>query len=104
MKAYLTIDFFALYRYVGTGPAGARGRQHRRAEWSAILPAVVATLPSDVALGQTASAAFGDSDMRVAGGTERVLFLGGQQAGAIVVLLPGGDGIIGVDGAGGVCQ
>ncbi|HKM74232.1 MAG TPA: hypothetical protein VKG22_03245 [Stellaceae bacterium] len=30
----------------------------------------------------------------VASGTERVLFLSGQQARAIVVLLPSGDGII----------
>jgi len=40
----------------------------------------------------------------VAGGTERVLFLGGQQARAIVLLLPGGDGIIGLDSGGGVHQ
>jgi pimeloyl-ACP methyl ester carboxylesterase len=38
----------------------------------------------------------------VAGGTERVLFLGGQQARAIVLLLPGGDGIVGLDSGGSV--
>jgi hypothetical protein len=37
----------------------------------------------------------------VAGGTERALFLGGQQARAIVLLLPGGDGIVGLDRGGG---
>ena len=42
--------------------------------------------------------------MPVAGGTERVLFLGGRQARAIVLSLPGGDGIIGLDSAGGVRQ
>jgi pimeloyl-ACP methyl ester carboxylesterase len=37
-------------------------------------------------------------------GTERVLFQGGRQAVAIVVLLPGGDGIIGLDSGGVVHQ
>src|SRR5207245_7981794 len=58
---------------------------------------------SGVALGQTAPAA-SVSDVPVADGTERVLFLGGRQARAIVVLLPGGDGIIGLDSGGGVHQ
>ena len=57
-----------------------------------------------MALGQTAPAASVVSDMPVAGGTERVLFLGGRQARAIVLSLPGGDGIIGLDSAGGVRQ
>jgi len=48
-----------------------------------------------VALGQTAPAAAIVSDVPVAGGTERVLFLGGRQARAIVLLLPGGNGNIG---------
>ena len=43
-------------------------------------------------------------DVPVADGTERVLFLAGRQAGAIVLLLPGGDGIIGLDSGGGVHQ
>src|SRR5713226_1811056 len=120
--------------YVGTGPAGARGRQHRRpiavrrrlvgddqgqarprrgkrgrrrrrrsrrrpvrAAWSAILLAFAATWLAGVALGETAPAAPIVSDVPVAGGIERVLFLGGQQARATVLLLPGGDGIIGLD-------
>ena len=75
-----------------------------RVEWSAILLAFAATSLSGVALGQTAPAASIVSDVAVAGGTERVLFLGGRQARAIVLLLPGGDGIIGLDSAGGVRQ
>jgi len=89
MKAYLIIDLLTRYRYVDTGPAGARGRQHPvRAGRPAILLALVATSLSGVALGQTAPAAAIVSDVPVAGGTERVLFLGGQQARAIVLLLP----------------
>jgi hypothetical protein len=57
-----------------------------------------------VALGQTAPAAAIVSDVPVAEGTERVLFLGGQQARAILLLLPGGDGIIDLDSGGGVHQ
>jgi pimeloyl-ACP methyl ester carboxylesterase len=57
-----------------------------------------------VALGQTAPAASIVSDVPVAGGTERVLFLGGRRARAIIVLLPGGDGVIGLDSGGGVHQ
>ena len=75
-----------------------------RAEWSAILLAFAVTPLSGVALGQTAPATAIVSDVPVAGGTERVLFLGGQQARAIVLLLPGGDGIIGLDSGGGVHQ
>jgi hypothetical protein len=95
---------------MGTGAAGARGRLHRRpiaarwAAWPAILLAVAATSLSGMALGQTAPAASIVSDVAVADGTERVLFLGGQQARAIVLLLPGGDGIVGLDGGGGVHQ
>jgi hypothetical protein len=40
----------------------------------------------------------------VAGGTERVLFLGTQGARALLVLLPGTDGIVGLDSEGGVHQ
>ena len=105
MKANFIIDFFTHGRYVGTGPAGARGRQHRvRAGWAAILLALVATLLSGAALGQSAPAAAVVKDVPVADGTERVLFQGDRQARAIVVLLPGGDGIIGLDGGGGVDQ
>jgi hypothetical protein len=57
-----------------------------------------------VALGQTAPAAAIVGDVAVAEGTERVLFLGGRQARALVLLLPGGDGIIGLDSGGGVHQ
>jgi hypothetical protein len=57
-----------------------------------------------VALGQTAPAASIVSDVPVAEGTERVLFLGDRQARAIVLLLPGGDGIIGPDRGGGAHQ
>jgi hypothetical protein len=31
MKSHLIIDIIALTRYIGTGPAGARGREHRSA-------------------------------------------------------------------------
>ena len=92
---------------MGMGPAGARGRLHRRpiavrcAAWSAILLAFAATSHAGPALGQTATAAAIVSDVPVAGGTERALFLGGRQARAIVLLLPGGDGIIGLDSGGG---
>ncbi|HWZ69721.1 MAG TPA: alpha/beta hydrolase [Stellaceae bacterium] len=80
------------------------GRRPVRAEWCAILLAFAATALSGAALGQTAPAAAVVSDVPVAGGTERVLFLGGRQARAIVLLLPGGDGIIGLDSGGGVHQ
>jgi pimeloyl-ACP methyl ester carboxylesterase len=66
--------------------------------------ALAATSPCGGALGQTAPAAAIVSDVPVAGGTERVLFLGGQQTRAIVVLLPGGNGIISLDRGGGVHQ
>ena len=69
-----------------------------------ILLAFAATSLCGVALGQTAPAASIVSDVPVAGGTERVLFLGGQQARAIVLLRPGGDGIIALDNGGGVHQ
>jgi hypothetical protein len=79
-------------------------RRPVRAEWSAILLALAATSLSGAALGQTAPPAAVVSDVPVADGTERVLFQGGRQARAIVVLLPGGDGIIGLDSGGGVHQ
>ena len=75
-----------------------------RAEWSAILLALAAISLVGVALGQTTPTSPIISDVPVAGGTERVLFLGGQQARGIVLLLPGGDGIISLDDAGGIHQ
>jgi len=75
-----------------------------RAEWSAVLLAVAAISLVGVALGQSAPTSPIVGDVPVAGGTERVLFLGGQQAHAIVVLLPGDNGIIGLDNGGGVHQ
>jgi pimeloyl-ACP methyl ester carboxylesterase len=65
------------------------------------LPFVVGAIsPLALALGQTAPGSPIISDVPVAGGTERVLFLGGQGARALLVLLPGGDGIIGLDNGG----
>ena len=67
---------------MGMGPAGARGRLHRRpiavrwAAWTAILLAFIATSLSGVALGQTAPAAPIVGDVPVAEETERGLFLG----------------------------
>jgi hypothetical protein len=55
-----------------------------------ILLAFAAISLVGVALGQSAATSPVVSDVPVAGGTERVLFLGGQQARAIVVLLPAG--------------
>jgi hypothetical protein len=75
-----------------------------RAEWSAILLAFAATSSVGVAFGQTTPASHIVSDVPVVSGTERVLFLGGQQARAIVVLLPGGNGIVGLDNGGGIHQ
>ena len=75
-----------------------------RAEWSAIMLAIAATSLGGVALGQTVPASTIVNDVPVASGTERVRFLGGQQARAIVVLLPGGNGIIGLDNGGGIHQ
>ena len=70
------------------------------------LPFVLAAIsPLALALGQTASGGPPIvSDIPVAGGTERVLFLGGQGARALLVLLPGGDGVIGLDSGGGIHQ
>jgi hypothetical protein len=60
--------------------------------------------PLALALGQTAPGFPAISDIPVAGGSERVLFLGGQGARALLVLLPGGDGVIGLDNGGAVHQ
>jgi len=58
--------------------------------------------PLGIALGQTAPPSPTVSDVQVAGRTARMLFLGAKEARAIVVLLPGGDGIIGLDTGGGI--
>jgi hypothetical protein len=70
----------------------------------ALLLAFAAISPLGIALGQTAPGSPIVSDLPVASGTERVLFLGAQGARALVVLLPGSDGIIGLDSGGGVHQ
>ena len=44
------------------------------------------------------------ADISVASGTERVLFLGTERARALLVLLPGNDGIVALDSAGGIRQ
>ncbi len=91
MEPRLIIDVITLSGYMGMGPAGARGRLHRRpiavrwAAWTAILLAFIATSLSGAALGQTAPAApiVSDvpgaavlGDVPVAEETERGLFLG----------------------------
>jgi hypothetical protein len=74
----------------------------RRAFRLTFLLAFAAVAPLAIALGQTAPGAPIVSDLPVAGGTERVLFLGTQGARALLVMLPGNDGIIGLDSGGGV--
>jgi hypothetical protein len=76
----------------------------RRAFRLTFLLAFAAVAPLGFALGQTAPGSPIVSDLPVAGGTERVLFLGTQGARALLVLLPGTDGIIGLDSEGGVHQ
>ena len=90
MEPRLIIDVITLSGYMGMGPAGARGRLHRRPiavrwAWTAILLAFIATSLSGAALGQTAPAApiVSDvpgaavlGDVPVAEETERGLFLG----------------------------
>jgi hypothetical protein len=77
--------------------------RRRRASRLAVLLAFAAVVPLGIALGQTAPGSI-VSDLPVASGTKRVLFLGAQGARALVVLLPGSDGIIGLDSGGGVHQ
>jgi hypothetical protein len=60
--------------------------------------------PLGTAVGQSAPGSSIVSDLAVAGGTERVLFLGTQGARALLVLLPGTDGIVSLDSEGGVHQ
>jgi hypothetical protein len=57
-----------------------------------------------IAHGQTVPGSPIVSDVPVANGTERVPFLGTQGARALLVLLPGSDAIVGLDGGGGVHQ
>ena len=70
----------------------------------ALLLAFDAILPLGIALGQNAPGSPIIVDLPVAGGTERVLFRGTQRAPALLVLLPGGDGIVGLDPGGGIHQ
>jgi len=69
-----------------------------------LLLAFAAILPLGIALGQNAPGSPIIVDLPVAGGTERVLFRGTQRAPALLVLLPGGDGIVGLDPGGGIHQ
>jgi len=69
-----------------------------------LLLLFVAVPPLGIALGQTAPGSPIVSDVSVTGGTERVLFLGTQEARALLVLLPGGEGVIGLDNGGGIHQ
>jgi hypothetical protein len=54
------------------------------------------------ALGQTQSGSPIVADLPVSSGTERVIFLGTQGARALLVFLPGSDGVVGLDSAGGI--
>jgi hypothetical protein len=76
----------------------------RRASQLALLLLFAAMSPRGTAVGQTAPGSPIVSDLPVAGGTERVLFLGTQGARALLVLLPGSDGIVGLDSGGGIHQ
>jgi hypothetical protein len=61
--------------------------------------------PLGIGLGQTAPGSAIVSEVPVAAGTERVLFLGDIRAARVLlVLLPGGDGVIGLDSGGGIHQ
>jgi hypothetical protein len=67
------------------------------------LPLVFAAMSTPgIAHGQTVPGSPIVSDVPVANGTERVLFLGTQGASALLGLLPGSDGIVGLDSGGGV--
>jgi hypothetical protein len=89
-----------------------RGRAElREAAWApfwasglAFMIVFAAISPLDSALGTTAPGSPIVSDVPIVGGNERLLFLGTQGAHAILILLPGGDGIIGLDNAGGIHQ
>ena len=70
----------------------------------ALLIVSAAIWPLGIGLGQTAPGSPIVTDIPVAVGTERVLFLGTQGARALLVLLPGTDGIVGLDSEGGVHQ
>jgi pimeloyl-ACP methyl ester carboxylesterase len=70
----------------------------------AVLLMFAAISPLGVAPGQTAPGSPIVGDVPVAGGTEGVLFLGAKEARAILILLPGGNGIIGLDNGGGIHQ
>jgi hypothetical protein len=83
--------------------ASLRAKQLSRAFVICALSLLLAAIsPLCVALGQNAPGSPIVADLPVAGGIERVLFLGGQGARALLVLLPGGDGIVSLDSGGGV--
>jgi hypothetical protein len=79
-------------------------RPLRRASRLALLLLFAAMSALGIALGQTVPGSPIVSDVPVAGGTERVLFLGTKGARALLVLLSGTDGIVGLDSEGGVHQ
>src|SRR5215467_5343420 len=75
-----------------------------RASQLTLLLLFAAMSPLGTVVGQTTPGSPVVSDLPVTGGTERVLFLGTQGARVLLVLLPGTDGIVGLDGEGGVHQ
>jgi hypothetical protein len=91
-------------RRAGPHRACGAARRLRRTSRSALLLVLAAISPLAIAHGQTAPGSPIVSDLRVTSGTERVLFLEAQGARALVVLLPGSDGIVGLDSGGGVHQ
>ena len=91
-------------RRAGPQRAWGTARLLCRTSRLALLLAFAVIPPLGIALGQTAPGSPIVSDLPVASGTERVLFLGAQGARALVILLPGSDGIIGLDSGGGVHQ
>jgi hypothetical protein len=74
----------------------------RRASRLTFLLAFAAVAPLAIALGQAAPGSPFVSDIPVASGIEPVLFLETPVARALLVMLPGSDGIIGLDSGGGV--
>ena len=85
-------------RSCGPGQAGPRracraARRLRRASRLTLLLVFAAISPLGIALGQNVPGPKIISDVPLAGGSERVLFLGAQGARALVVLLPSSDGV-----------
>ena len=96
VRPRLPVGIFTLMASFLSGPPWALGL--------AFMAVVAAILLPGTALGETAPGSPVVSDVPIAGGTERVLFLGTPGARALLVLLPGGDGIIGLDNGGAVHQ